>query len=194
VSEAGDVTDLSYAELATLTSRFANVLAQLGIRKGDRVVSLLGRQPEQYVTALGTLKHTAVFSPLFSSFGPEPIRERLRLSGARVLVTTPQLYARKVAQLRPDLPDLEHVLLVGGTPAPGTLDFAAAVAAASPDYAIPRPIRRTWPSCTSPAAPPASRRARCTCTRRSSRTMPRGPSRSTSMRATCSGAPPTPAG
>jgi acetyl-CoA synthetase len=137
VAEDGTVTDLSYAELATLTNRFANVLARLGIGKGDRVVSLLGRQPEQYVTALGALKHTAVFTPLFSSFGPEPIRERLRLSGARVLVTTPQLYARKVAPLRPGLPALEHVLVVGGAPAPETVDLADALAAASPDYAIP---------------------------------------------------------
>jgi acetyl-CoA synthetase len=137
VAEDGTVTDLSYAELATRTNRFAHVLDRLGIRKGDRVVSLLGRQPEQYVTALGTLKHTAVFTPLFSSFGPEPIRERLQLSGARVLVTTPQLYARKVAQLRPALPALEHVLLVGGPPAPETVDFADAMAAAPADYAIP---------------------------------------------------------
>jgi acetyl-CoA synthetase len=137
VAEDGTVTDLSYAGLAALTNRFANVLAELGIRKGDRVVSLLGRQPEQYVTALGTLKHAAVFTPLFSSFGPEPIRERLRLSGARVLVTTRQLYTRKVAQLRDDLPDLEHVLLVGGSTVPGTLDLDAALDAASPDYTIP---------------------------------------------------------
>lgn len=137
VTETGAVTDISYAELAALTNRFANVLASLGVAKGDRVASLLGRQPEQYVTALGTLKHAAVFSPLFSSFGPEPIRERLQLGSARVLVTTPQIYARKVAPLRPDLPDLKHVLLVGGPPATGTLEFGAAVAAASPDYTIP---------------------------------------------------------
>ena len=137
VAEDGTATDLSYADLVDLTNRFANVLAGLGIEKGDRVMTLLGRQPAQYVAALGTLKHTAVFSPLFSSFGPEPIRERLLLSGARVLVTTPRLYARKVAQLRDELPDLEHVLVVGGDPTPGTLDLDAALAGASGEYTIP---------------------------------------------------------
>lgn len=141
VREDGGVEDLSYEELALLTNRFANVLAGLGIGKGDRVMTLLGRQPEQYVAALGTFKHTAVFAPLFSSFGPEPIRDRLLLSGARVLVTTPQLYTRKVAACRADLPDLEHVLVVGSTPdrpAPeGTTDLAAALEAASPAYTIP---------------------------------------------------------
>ncbi|WP_199905212.1 AMP-binding protein [Nocardioides sediminis] len=137
IDENGTVTDTSYADLAIMTNRFANVLAGLGVGKGDRVVSLLGRQPEQYVAALGTLKRTAVFSPLFSSFGPEPIRERLLLSGARVLVTTPRLYTRKVAQLLPDLPALQHVLVVGGSPTPGTLDLGAELAAASPAYTIP---------------------------------------------------------
>jgi hypothetical protein len=35
--------------------------------------------------------------PLFSAFGPEPVRQRLDLGDARVLVTTATLYRRKVA-------------------------------------------------------------------------------------------------
>jgi acetyl-CoA synthetase len=121
VSAKGDVTDVSYAELAEASNRFANVLSTLGVGKGDRVMSLLGRTADQYIAALGTLKNASVFSPLFSSFGPEPIHERLRLSRARVLVTTPQLYRRKVAGIRGDLDHLEHVLLVPG-PSGATLD------------------------------------------------------------------------
>ena len=56
--------------------------------------------PELYVAALGTLKNTSVFSPLFSAFGPEPIRERMRARRRRVLVTTAELYQRKVAPIR----------------------------------------------------------------------------------------------
>jgi acyl-coenzyme A synthetase/AMP-(fatty) acid ligase len=40
------------------------VLAELGVRAGDRVFALAGRIPEFYVTALGTLEHRAVFYPL----------------------------------------------------------------------------------------------------------------------------------
>ena len=72
----------------------------LGIKPGERVFSLLGRVPELYLTVLGALKAGAVFCPLFSAFGPEPIRARLELGGGRVLVTTPALYKRKVAALR----------------------------------------------------------------------------------------------
>jgi len=117
----GTSHDFTYARLAELTNRFANVLADLSIGPGDRVFALLGRIPELYVTALGTLKHRAIFSPLFSAFGPEPIRTRLAIGGARVLVTTETLYRRKVEPLRQDLPQLEHVLLVADTGAPATL-------------------------------------------------------------------------
>ncbi|MEQ1897084.1 MAG: acetate--CoA ligase [Vicinamibacterales bacterium] len=108
----GSVRDLTYTDLARASSRFANVLRTLGLGKGDRVCSLLGRIPDLYVAALGTLKHTSVFCPLFSQFGPEPIAQRLARSDARVLVTTSALYARKVAGLRDQLPALQHVLLV----------------------------------------------------------------------------------
>jgi acetyl-CoA synthetase len=113
VGKRGEIEDYTYGRLQELTNRFANVLAGLGVAKGDRVYALAGRLPELYVAALGTLKHRSVFCPLFSAFGPEPIRARLAIGQARVLVTTASLYDRKVAALRPLLPHLEHVLLVG---------------------------------------------------------------------------------
>ncbi|HYL57035.1 MAG TPA: AMP-binding protein [Gemmatimonadales bacterium] len=108
-----EVHDYSYGRLRTLTNQFANVLDLLGVVPGGRVFALLGRIPELYVTALGTLKHRAVFCPLFSAFGAEPIKARLTIGQAKVLVTTESLYVRKVAMLRAMLPDLEHIVLVG---------------------------------------------------------------------------------
>jgi acetyl-CoA synthetase len=131
---------ISYAELGELTSRFANVLAGLGVEAGDRVYALTGRIPALYVAALGTLKHRAVFCPLFSAFGPEPLRTRLSIGGARVLVTTEALYRRKVEAIRASLPSLEHVILVGEreatTNVPGTHDWSGRMAAAGASYAI----------------------------------------------------------
>ena len=111
LGKKGERRDFSYAELARLSNQFANGLERLGIRPGDRVCVLAGRIPELYITALGTLKAGAVFCPLFSAFGPEPVRVRLANSQARVLVTTSLLYQRKVQALRPVLPDLAWVLL-----------------------------------------------------------------------------------
>jgi hypothetical protein len=56
----GSTTEATYAELAARTNRFANALHGLGIGKGDRVFTLLGRVPELDVTAIGTLKHPRI--------------------------------------------------------------------------------------------------------------------------------------
>ena len=80
---------------------------------------------------LGTLKNASVFCPLFSAFGPEPVRQRLQLGSGRALVTTRTLYRRKVRQIRDELPDLQHILLIDadGDPEPGTLDLAELMSA-----------------------------------------------------------------
>jgi acetyl-CoA synthetase len=130
----GEKRDISYRELLTLSCRFASVLRDFGVGHGERVFSLLGRVPELYITALGTLRNGSVFCPLFSAFGPEPVRTRMTIGDARVLVTTTALYRRKVADWRNELPGLEHVLLVdrsGAPPFAGTTDFDAAMATTS---------------------------------------------------------------
>ena len=109
---SGEQRNLTYAELARLTNRFANLLRRLGVGKGDALFVLCGRVPELYVAVLGSLKNGTAVSPLFSAFGPEPIKTRVNLGKGKVLVTTELLYKRKVEKVRADLPTLEHVLLV----------------------------------------------------------------------------------
>ncbi len=110
----GRQTIFTYAALNREANRFANVLTSLGVQPGDTVFSLLGRVPELYVAALGTLKAGCVFSPLFSAFGPEPVQSRMEIGAPEVLVTTAALYKRKVKGIRDRLPNLDHVLLVDG--------------------------------------------------------------------------------
>ncbi len=136
----GRAHDYSYAAVRELTDRFANVLRDLGVRPGERVCTLLGRVPELYVTAIGSWKNRSVYCPLFSAFGPEPIRVRLATADARVLVTTPALYRRKVESLRAALPGLRHVLLVRPDDSvplpPGTSSFPGLLQAAGPRFTI----------------------------------------------------------
>jgi acetyl-CoA synthetase len=113
IGKAGERREFSYAELAAATNRFANALGALGAQPGERVFVLMGRLPELYVAVLGALKARCVATPLFSAFGPEPIATRAEMGDARVLVTTPELYRRKVLGLRARLPGLKHVILVG---------------------------------------------------------------------------------
>jgi acetyl-CoA synthetase len=140
LGKRGEVRDFTYLDLHSLTNRFANVLKNLGVGKGERVFNLSGRIPELYISALGTLKNGNVFCPLFSAFGPEPISQRIGIGDGRVLITTAALYKRKVAELRGSLTGLKHVLLIG-TPEeiraiPGTLDFHALMAEADDRFEI----------------------------------------------------------
>ena len=132
--------DITYAELRRATNRFANMLGRIGVQPGDRVYALAGRIPQLYIAALGALKYRAVFCPLFSAFGPEPIKARLAIGEATALVTTESLYKRKVAELRGALPHLRHVLLVGDgggrTAVPETLDLRTLIEEAADEFTI----------------------------------------------------------
>lgn len=138
VSRNSPALELSYAELARRTNRFANVLRALGVARGDRLFVLAGRLPELYVAVLGALKNGTVVTPMFSAFGPEPIATRINIGGGSVLVTTDVLYRKKVKAMRAQMPTLRHVLLVaedgGTTREPDTLDLATLMQAAADSF------------------------------------------------------------
>ncbi|HLP68974.1 MAG TPA: acetate--CoA ligase [Rhizobium sp.] len=134
--------DFTFADLKDQTNRFANVLASLDIGKGERVYALLGRVPELYIAALGTLKAGAVFCPMFSQFGPEPVKARMEIGDARLLVTSAALFRRKVAGWCSELTGLAHVLIIDGDgePPQGTSDLRKLMAEASPRFEVARTV------------------------------------------------------
>jgi len=148
LAREGSIGDFSYAELAELSNRFASALNDLGVQRGERVFTLLGRVPALYVAAFGTWKHRAVLCPLFSAFGPDPIAARMAIAEPAVLVTSARLFRHKVVPILGQLPYLRHVILVDGLMAQrsepeekGTsderiLDFQELLDSASPEYAI----------------------------------------------------------
>ncbi|HSN22164.1 MAG TPA: acetate--CoA ligase [Usitatibacter sp.] len=137
---AGGSRDVTYAELARLTNRFANVLRKLGLAKGDRLFILAGRIPELYIAALGGLKAGVVVCPLFSAFGPDPVRMRIAMGEGKAVLTTETLYRRKLEAGVASLPTLEHVILIGesGVPAgiAGTHDLGGLMGEASDAFEI----------------------------------------------------------
>ena len=131
--------DVTYGELQKQTSKFANVLQKLGVKKGERVFSFAGRIPELYTTALGTLKYTAVFCPLFSVFGPEPVFQRLSRGDATVLVTTSLLFDKKIKPLLERLPSLRFIILTDAIEhvSDKILAFSKLMEQASDEFTIP---------------------------------------------------------
>jgi acetyl-CoA synthetase len=123
--------DVTYATLAEDAARFANVLTAQGLGRGDRLFALMGRVPELYAVAMGTLKAGLAFTPLFAAFGPEPIKARMEIGEGNVLVTTATLYRRKIADWRAEIPSLRLVLILGDDAPEGCMALAPAMAAAA---------------------------------------------------------------
>jgi acetyl-CoA synthetase len=140
-SKDGRAEAYTYAEMARLSNRFANVLQSLGVAKGDRVFVFMDRIPELYAAAFGTLKAGCIIGPLFSAFGPDAIRDRLENSEAVVLVTQPHLISR-VHEIRAELPALKHLIVADHDKRPdageGELCWNDLMDAASDEFEIVR--------------------------------------------------------
>lgn len=125
----------TFQDLKRLTSRFAHVLRQLGVKKGDRVGTFLPRTPELYIAILGINRLGAIPVPLFEAFMEQAVEDRLGNSEAVACVTTPALKARiPLAKL----PALKQLVLVGaaGTLAANETGYEPAMAQA-PDWLEP---------------------------------------------------------
>ena len=135
----GETENYTYDAMRIETNKFANALQGLGVVKGDRVFTFMERIPEIYFAVFGTLKLGAVIGPLFSAFGPDPVKDRLENSGASVLVTQPELL-KKIEAILPDLPNLKHVIIVNkndkflGSIDTGNLDYYKLMAEASEEF------------------------------------------------------------
>jgi len=127
---SGHTQKFTFAQLGALTSKFANVLKKLGIKRQERVFFFLQRSPELYAGFLGAIKYGAIASPMFPAFGPDAIRDRLVDSGAVALVTDSDLKSR-VYEVKNLLPELKHMIIVGKDAAAGELSWEKEMAEAS---------------------------------------------------------------
>jgi len=125
----GSRGEVSFGELKRQSARFANVLTRFGVKAGDVVTVMLPRGPELLTTAMGIWRAGAVYQPLFTAFGPKAIEHRLKTSEAKLVVTD----AANRGKLD-EIPGAPAALVVGPTRA-GDRDFAAALAAESPEFA-----------------------------------------------------------
>ncbi|MBX9940323.1 MAG: acetate--CoA ligase [Candidatus Obscuribacterales bacterium] len=112
VDAAGQVEKFTFQEIHDAAGKMGNALKALGIKKGDRVFVFLPRIPELYIATIAIAKIGAIAGPLFSAFGPDALKDRLQDSEAKIVITNPAL-KDKLDAIKKDLPDLEHVVIVG---------------------------------------------------------------------------------
>lgn len=101
----------TFKEMKDYTNKAGNMLKRYGdVEKGDRVFIFMPRSPELYFAFLGAIKLGAIVGPLFEAFMEGAVRDRLKDSDAKVLITTPELLERVPVA---DLPALQYIFLVG---------------------------------------------------------------------------------
>ncbi|MGA2825245.1 MAG: AMP-binding protein [Streptosporangiaceae bacterium] len=138
--EPGDVRTVTYAELASEVSRLAGALASLGVAEGDVVAIYMPNAIEAFTAVHACNRIGAVYTILFSGFGPDAVRSRLAASRAKVVLVLDASYRR--GQLVPLLDTLrtargtagavEHTIVVDrtgrGVPLqPGEMSYADAL-------------------------------------------------------------------
>ena len=122
--EPGDRRTLTYWDLYCEVNKFANVLRELGVEKGDRVAIYLPMVPEAAVAMLGCARIGAIHSVVFGGFSPESLRDRINDAEAKVLITADGGYRRgQVIPLKrnsdkalEETPSIEHVIVVQRRP------------------------------------------------------------------------------
>ena len=85
--EPGDQRSITYAELTTEVKKAANVLSQLGVKAGDRVIIYLPLIPEAVVAMLAVARLGAIHSVVFGGFSAESLRARIDDAQATMVIT-----------------------------------------------------------------------------------------------------------
>ncbi|MBT4811556.1 MAG: acetate--CoA ligase [Gammaproteobacteria bacterium] len=81
---------ITYAELHAEVSKFANVLKDRGVKKGDRVSIYMPMIPEAAVAMLACTRIGAMHSVVFGGFSPDALRDRIQDSDCQIVITADQ--------------------------------------------------------------------------------------------------------
>lgn len=121
-SADGTINRFSYAELAERSSRLSRMLQEFGVTRGTVVACYLGAGLEAALTYLAVFRLGGIVAPLSQLYGPDTVIHALVDSGATILVSESELWARIVDQ-RSRCPALATVVLTDADGDQDVVDF-----------------------------------------------------------------------
>ncbi|HEV7963727.1 MAG TPA: AMP-binding protein, partial [Actinoplanes sp.] len=122
VEEDGSEQKLSFAELSHRSDQVANWLRGQGVRRGDRIVLMLGNQVELWETILAVIKLGAILIPATPLLAPSDARDRVARGGAKHVIAT------SAAATKFDEVDEGISRIAVGDPVDGWADYRSAYA------------------------------------------------------------------
>ena len=119
--EPGDSVTLTYKELTREVKRFANVLKNQGIKKGDRITLYMPMIPELTIAMLACTRLGAVHSIVFGGFSSQALAERINDCQSKLVIIADSGYRRggviplkhSVNTALENTPTVESVIVVG---------------------------------------------------------------------------------
>jgi acetyl-CoA synthetase len=131
--ESGTTSSHTFWDLAREADRLSNVLAGLGVGRGDKVALILPQRRETIVAHLAVYQMGAIAVPLSFLFGPDALEYRLANSQSRVAIVDAQSLP-SIEPIRGKLTGLTHVIGAAGARGGEVLDYDTAVQAASTHF------------------------------------------------------------
>ncbi len=107
-----DFKNITYKELDDISSKFANALLNLGLKKKDKILVILPRIPEWYGVLFGCAKMGAIAMPGTTLLTARDIEYRVKISGAKAVVVS-QLHCEAVEKIKDQCPSLTDIIFVG---------------------------------------------------------------------------------
>lgn len=131
----------TYSELEQQSSALAQKLLALGLGPGDKVGINFPNWPEFVISFLAAVRIGAVAVPLSTRYREYEIRHILRDSTAKALFTVSSFnkfdYLSTLERIRPDLPDLKHIIASGEEVQAGILPLESILAESAEDRNFP---------------------------------------------------------
>jgi acetyl-CoA synthetase len=131
--EAGATAAYSFWDIQVAANRMSNALAGLGVQRGDRVALILPQRPETAIAYMAIFQMGAIALPLSHLFGPEALEYRINHAGASVAIVEPTTLGNLWA-VKAKLPELKHVIGVGGAREAGVHAWESLVSKSSSTF------------------------------------------------------------
>jgi len=133
--ESGATAAYSFWDIQAAANRLSNALAGLGVKRGDRVALVLPQRPETAIAYIAIFQMGAIALPLSHLFGPEALEYRINHAGASVALVEPTTIANLWA-VKDKLPELKHVIGVGGAREAGVHSWDALLSKAASQFTM----------------------------------------------------------
>lgn len=109
----GEERRLTFKDISLASNRFANVMKDLGVERGDRVMVVLGKVPEWQVILTGLLKLGAIAVPSVDQLRADDLKFRAEHSETVAIISSAP-GAPEVEAMRDEVSNVRHYIFLGG--------------------------------------------------------------------------------